>query len=131
MSDRPACIRFHRAVELIGARWSGVIVQAMLDGHTRFGAIKTASGVSETMLARRLRDLQCEGIVERVVRPTTPVTVEYHLTDKGRELAPVFEAVGTWAHRWLSTDPEPTSDEHSAGDRLVSDQQAQACDAPA
>jgi DNA-binding HxlR family transcriptional regulator len=99
--DHPSCERFHHAVELIGARWSGVILWAMLGGSIRFGEIKAAAGVSDTMLTRRLREFQREGLVERKVLPTTPVTVEYHLTGMGRELEDVIASIAAWAHKWM------------------------------
>jgi DNA-binding HxlR family transcriptional regulator len=99
---REVCARFHIALELIGARWTGAILRAVFTGHHRYAQIREAvPGVSDTMLASRLRTLEAEGLVERVVLPTTPVQVEYHLTEKGLDLAPVLEAVITWSHKWV------------------------------
>jgi DNA-binding HxlR family transcriptional regulator len=98
----PVCPRYHHAVELIGGRWSGAIVSAVLEGRRRYADIKAAiPGVSDTMLAQRLRQLHGEGILERRVLPSSPVRVEYLLTDKGRALAPVIEALTAWAHTWV------------------------------
>lgn len=96
------CPRFHYAVELIGARWNGAILAALLDGAHRYAELKAAiPNVSDTMLAARLRTLEAEEVVERRVLPTTPVRVEYHLTDKGAALAPVVEALVDWSHEWV------------------------------
>jgi DNA-binding HxlR family transcriptional regulator len=96
------CPRYHFAVELIGARWSGAIVRALLEGRHRYAEIKAViPGLSDTMLAQRLRELEREAVLERRVIPTSPVHVEYHLTEKGRALAPVIEALTTWAHEWI------------------------------
>lgn len=96
------CPRYHHAVELIGARWSGAILQAVLDGARRYSEIGQAiPGVSDTMLAQRLRWLQAEGVLERRVLDSTPVHVEYRLTEKGAALAPVIAALQVWAHEWL------------------------------
>ncbi len=96
------CPRFHRAVELIGARWSGAILSALLRGAARYADVKAAvPGLSDTMLAQRLRELEAAGLVARDVRATTPVRVEYRLTPKGAALAPVVGALETWAHDWL------------------------------
>src|SRR3954470_17809962 len=93
------CPRYHHAVELIGARWSGAILRAVLDGAHRYSDLKALiPAVSDTMLAERLRRLEREGLLERRVIPSSPVRVEYHLTDKGAALAPVIEALTTWAH---------------------------------
>jgi DNA-binding HxlR family transcriptional regulator len=105
------CPRYHHAVELIGARWTGAIVRAVLEGRHRYADVKAViPGLSDTMLAARLRELEREGVVERRVRPTSPVRVEYHLTDKGAALAPVVEALKDWAHEWVpETQPETES----------------------
>jgi len=98
----PVCVRYHSAIELIGARWSGAILQAMFTGHTRYAGIKAAiPGLSDTMLAHRLRTLETEGLIERIVVPATPVQVEYRLTEMGQDLKPVLENVISWSHRWI------------------------------
>jgi DNA-binding HxlR family transcriptional regulator len=97
------CSRFHHAVELIGGRWTGPILQAVLDGRYRYAEIKAAvPGLSDTMLSQRLRALEVEGLLERHVLPTSPVRVEYHPTDKGRALAPVLESIAAWAQEWVA-----------------------------
>ncbi len=99
------CARFHRAVELIGARWSGAILRAVFTDQRRFTEIRAAiPGVSDTMLTQRLRELEAAGILERVILPGPPVGVEYHLTEMGQELAPALEALLAWSHRWLPQD---------------------------
>lgn len=96
------CPRFHHAVELIGRRWTGAILRVMLSGAMRFTDIAAAiPGLSDRLLSERLRELEAEGVVTRTVIPSTPVRVEYHLTDKGQSLLPVMEAVSTWAEQWV------------------------------
>lgn len=96
------CERFHAAIELIGGRWTGAILRAVFTGQHRFARIRTAvPGLSDTMLAQRLRTLEAEGLLERRAGAGGPAHVEYHLTPMGRELEPVLEAVRTWAHRWI------------------------------
>jgi len=56
------------------------------------------------MLSERLRELEGEGIVARIVVPETPVRVEYELTEKGRALEQALCAVGRWAERWVDVD---------------------------
>lgn len=95
------CPQFHKAVEIIGARWSGAILQVMLGGATRFNELASAiPELSGRMLSRRLKELEAEGLVERLVTPETPVRIEYRLTAKGRALAPVVQALSAWAERW-------------------------------
>jgi DNA-binding HxlR family transcriptional regulator len=95
------CATFHAAVELIGRRWSGAIIQALLSGATRFGEVRDLiPDLSDKMLSDRLKELETEGIVERIVIPETPVRTEYRLTPKGRDLLEVMREIGAWAHRW-------------------------------
>lgn len=96
------CPYFHRAVELIGARWTGAIIRAMLVGVSRFTEFgEVIPGLSDRMLSERLKELEAEGVVVREVTPSTPVRVTYRLTDKGRALGTVLESVSVWAGEWL------------------------------
>jgi DNA-binding HxlR family transcriptional regulator len=99
---RDGCDRYHRAIELIGARWTGAILRVLLTGQHRYAEIKAAiPGLSDTMLAARLRTLEAEGLIERQVIPTSSVQVQYQLTEKGLDLAPVIDALRSWAHKWI------------------------------
>lgn len=99
------CPTFHRAVELIGRRWTGAIVRAMLSGATRFSDISAVvPGLSDRLLSERLKELEAEGIVTRTVQPSTPVRVDYALTEKGEALSEAIMAISTWAERWLTPD---------------------------
>ena len=103
------CVRFHRAVELIGGRWTGALIQLLFQGRMRFAELRAAiPEISDRMLSERLRELEAEGIVDRLVVPDTPVRVEYVLTEKGRALEQALGAVGKWAERWI-TDPLPAA----------------------
>jgi DNA-binding HxlR family transcriptional regulator len=96
------CPRYHHAVELIGRRWTGAIIRAMLGGVTRFSDLtQIVPGLSDRMLSERLKELEAEGIVERTVFPDTPVRIEYHVTEKGRALAGVVDSIAAWAEAWL------------------------------
>ena len=105
------CSRFHRAIELIGSRWTGAILQTLLQGKTRYAAIKGAiPDITDRMLSERLRSLEGEGLVVRVVGPETPVRVEYSLTPKGRELQDALREIGNWAERWIPLDGNDSRD---------------------
>ena len=110
MGHKPhLCVKFHKAVELIGGRWTGALIQLLLNGRMRFAELRAAvPDISDRMLSERLRELETEGIVARIVVPETPVRVEYELTDKGRALEQALGAVGKWAERWVS-DPPPAA----------------------
>ncbi len=97
------CPVYHRAIELIGKRWTGAILRAMLSGATRFSDVTAAvPGLSDRLLSERLKELEAEGIVTRTVIPTTPVKIEYRLTPKGRALNDVIASVSEWAATWAS-----------------------------
>ncbi len=99
------CPLYHHAVELIGRRWTGAILRAMLSGLNRFSDLAAAvPGLSDRMLSERLKELEAEGIVRRIVVPETPVRITYELTDKGKDLGQVIEAVSAWAERWLAAE---------------------------
>ncbi len=96
------CPLYHRAIEIIGRRWTGAIIRALLAGNTRFSQIRgTVPGLSDRLLSERLKELEAEEIVERRVVPDTPVRIEYRLTPKGDALASVVAATSAWAEVWL------------------------------
>jgi DNA-binding HxlR family transcriptional regulator len=102
----------HYAIELLGRRWTGAIVRALLSGATRFSDVRdTVPELSDRMLSERLKELEVEGIVARRVVPETPVRVEYSLTEKGRALEPIIAATLVWAGAWLAHDPKTQGDE--------------------
>lgn len=97
------CAPFHRAIELIGRRWTGAIISLLLQSRCRFATLRDAiPEITDRMLSERLQKLETEGIVERTVIPETPVRVEYALTKKGRALAAAVEAISDWAYKWGS-----------------------------
>jgi DNA-binding HxlR family transcriptional regulator len=96
------CPHFHAAVELIGRRWNGAILWALMKGPLRFAEIRQlATGVSDRLLSERLKQLEAEGLVRRTVSPGTPVRVEYSLTQKGQALAPSISKLHEWAQHWV------------------------------
>jgi DNA-binding HxlR family transcriptional regulator len=103
----PVCTRFHKAIELIGSRWTGAILQTLLQGKSRYASIKAAvPEITDRMLSERLRSLEAEGLLLRAVVPESPVRVEYELTRKGRELQKALNEIASWAETWI-----PVSDE--------------------
>jgi len=96
------CPRYHRAIELVGRRWTGAIIYVLLRARCRFATLRDAiPDITDRMLSERLQELEQEGVVERTVIPETPVRVEYALTTKGLALAEAIEAVAQWAERWI------------------------------
>lgn len=107
------CSRFHHAVELIGRRWAGAIIQVLLGGRVRYGAIRAAiPDINDRMLSERLRELEAEGILSRHVVPDSPPRVEYELTEKGRGLETAIGEIASWAREWVpetSVGPKPAT----------------------
>ncbi len=99
------CPRFHRAVELIGRRWTGAIVRVLMRGPRRFNELLGAiPGISDRLLTERLRELESSGIVRREVRDAPAMRVYYELTESGRELQEPLDALGRWAERWIPAE---------------------------
>lgn len=99
------CNRFHRAVELIGSRWTGAIIQTLLQGKTRYALIKAAiPDITDRMLSERLRSLEAEELVTRWVFADSPVRVEYELTEKGRSLESALHEISAWAEEWIPVE---------------------------
>ena len=97
------CVYYHRAVELIGKRWTGAILAVLLDGPLHFSEIRRlVPDISDRLLSERLKELETEGVVTRSVTPDTPVRIEYRLTDRGRDLTRVVDELGRWAERWAT-----------------------------
>lgn len=95
------CPRYTRAMEILGKRWNGLVLRALLGAPLRFSAMTTMiAGISDRMLSERLKELEAEGLVIRQVYPETPVRIEYSLTAKGEDLAEVLDAIQRWADKW-------------------------------
>ena len=103
IAGRSECCRlYHRAVELVGKRWTGAILLVLLDGPLRFSEIRQlVPDLSDRLLSERLKELEAEEIVERTVLEGSPVRVEYALTKKGMALEPAVRALKSWANAWL------------------------------
>src|SRR5215472_17678579 len=94
------CPRFHRAVELVGRRWTGAIIRVLLSGPHRFNELLSAiPGISDRLLTERLRELEAESLITRHVEPGSPVKVVYELTCAGAELQGPMDALGHWAEK--------------------------------
>ncbi len=101
---KPACCPyFHEAVELIGRRWTGAILEILMQGGSlRFSTIAAAvPDLSDRMLSDRLKELESYALVERTVFAGPPVRVQYALTPKGQELDPALRELKRWARHWL------------------------------
>ncbi len=102
------CPRYQAAMEILGKRWTGLILNVLLEAPQRFSALaERLAPVSERMLSERLKELEAAGIVRRQAIPATPARVHYELTTKGLALQGVVQAIGAWAEEWV----EPAADD--------------------
>jgi DNA-binding HxlR family transcriptional regulator len=94
--------------EIVGAKWTVLIVHDLTEGPRRFTALEhSCAGISPRTLAERLRWLEAEGIVERRSYPESPPRVEYQLTEKGRALHPIIDQMRRFGHDWLGCGVHP------------------------
>lgn len=93
------------AAEILCGRWTLVLLRELVVGSTRFNELRRGvPRMSPALLSKRLKDLETAGIVTRSQVTGDPDLFEYRLTEAGRELRPVIEAVGVWGQRWIETE---------------------------
>ena len=94
-----------RALEVVGERWTLLIVRDVLLGLRRFDELQGSLGIARNVLADRLNRLVEEGILDRVLYSERPERYEYRLTEKGRELNIALTALRQWGDKHLTDDP--------------------------
>jgi DNA-binding HxlR family transcriptional regulator len=100
-SEDPGSPAFE-AVKTIGQECRVVIIRSLLAGPLRFSELlKIGVGIEPKTLSRVLKFLESEGIVRRDVLGTRPLSVQYSLTEKGKQLKPVIDSLQTWGERWV------------------------------
>jgi DNA-binding HxlR family transcriptional regulator len=100
------CERATRVFELLGKRWSGLLIDLLLQRPARFSELARAvPGLSERVLGERLRELEEAGLVERRVDPGPPISVTYLLTPLGEELEPAMRELRDWASKLIAARP--------------------------
>lgn len=98
--DDSECRLFREAAELAGKKWTAATLLALARGAERFSEIAASiEGISDRLLSARLRELEAQGLVERVVIPSTPVQIRYKLTDSGSDLIRILHPLVQWAKR--------------------------------
>lgn len=93
------------ATEVLCTRWTLVLIREFIAGSTRFNDLRRGvPKMSPTLLSQRLKELEAAGVIERKRLPSEKDVFDYHLTQAGRELAGVVEALGSWGQKWVGTD---------------------------
>lgn len=108
----PAC-PVETTLRLIGNKWKVLIVRDLMDGTKRFGELQRSVGpISQKVLTQNLRAMEDDGLLTRKVYAEVPPRVEYALTDLGRSLKPILEALASWGNTYRL-------EERSAPDRIL------------
>jgi DNA-binding HxlR family transcriptional regulator len=103
--------QYEAAMEVLGKKWTALILRPLMEGPCRFSDMSAyVSGLSDRLLSQRLQELEERGILERRVYDERPVRVQYALTEKGRDLRGVLEAIACWADRWEMAPTNATAD---------------------
>ena len=96
------CPKYESAIELLGKKWTGLIIRVLLGGPKRFKELKEQiPEMSDKMLTDRMKELESLGILKRTVYPEMPVRIEYELTDRGADQEQVILSIQNWGERWM------------------------------
>ncbi len=103
--DDKICIKsIKQIMEIFGGKWSFLIIGELHTGSKHFNELIKNLGISTKALSDVLKKLELNGIITRTVHSTTPIKVEYSLTDKGRDFEEVFIAMRNWGMKWLKDE---------------------------
>jgi len=116
-------------LDLIGDRWTLLILRNIFRGVRRFSALQSDLGIAKNLLAERLQRLVEYDVVHKVEYQDRPVRYEYRLTSRGQELSPALVALMNWGDRWCSDGEPPIVLVHDAcGSPLEQQIRCQACE---
>jgi DNA-binding HxlR family transcriptional regulator len=117
-----------QSLEIVGEWWSMLIIRDALVGFSRFDDFQERLGISRNVLTQRLESLVEHGVLERVAYQQAPVRYDYRLTDKGRDLWPVINAIREWGDRWHAPSGAPIELVHRrCGERITARQTCSGC----
>jgi DNA-binding HxlR family transcriptional regulator len=89
------------AMEIIGSKWTALILRDLFDGPRRFCQLeKSVGNINPRTLSQRLDDLEAHGIITKQNFEETPPRIEYTLTEKGRDLLPILKQMATWGTKY-------------------------------
>ena len=113
LPGRPCSIA--AALQILGEKWALLAVRELFYGNHRFDRIVRNTGAPRDRLTARLRALEEAGVVERRAYSERPPRYEYHLTEAGRDLAPLTQALLAWGDRWVTPEPPVVLRHHPTG----------------
>lgn len=108
-----------QCLDAVGEWWSLLVIRDAFLGVTRFDDFQARLGISRNILTERLNHLLAKGVLARVRYQEHPPRFAYHLTNKGRDLWPVINAMRQWGDRWEAPDGPPLRIEHTLCGQLV------------
>ncbi|HCC00974.1 MAG TPA: transcriptional regulator [Ruminococcaceae bacterium] len=101
--DDQLCVdSIKKVMTIFGGKWTFLIMGTLYNGTTHFNELSRKLKISTKSLSDALKRLETHDIITRKVQPTTPITVEYALTEKGRDFQTIFAEMKTWGQKWLS-----------------------------
>lgn len=128
-SDTEGPCSIQQTLDVIGDRWTLLVLRDVFRGIRRFSRIQADLGIARNLLADRLQSLVDAGILEKVPYQDRPLRHEYRLTAKGRDLSPALIALMQWGDRWFNQRRPPTVLVHDAcGTPLEQVLRCPACD---
>lgn len=98
--------RLNRIIHIFSSKWTLMIISELHDSPMRFNELSRASGISTKSLSNTLKYLEQYGIVCRRVLPTSPITVEYLLTESGADFLRIYNEMDRWGRKWLPEEEE-------------------------
>jgi DNA-binding HxlR family transcriptional regulator len=105
------------ALEVVGDRWALLVIRELALGNTRFSGIVAGMGAPRDRVAARLKSLEDAGVITRVAYQVAPPRFDYRLTESGRALLPVLEALLVWGKDHAVAADDPDRDRHSVRNR--------------
>lgn len=104
LNDQLCVNSIKRIMEIFGGKWSFVIIGELHTGTKHFNELSKSLGISTKSLSDCLKNLEANRIITRTVYSTSPISVEYSLTEKGRDFEKVFLEMKEWGTKWLHAD---------------------------
>ena len=101
-NDEPTCQSVNLALQVIGDKWSGLIITSLLDGPQRFSELEQELHIGPRTLSQRLDSLEERAIISKQTFAEAPPRMEYALTDKGRDLLPILQSMAVWSKKYTA-----------------------------